>query len=101
MVDQIYTSIYNQDTNINNIGVNEVEVFYFSLTNVKIMSVCNKTIKEERRRGIIFTYEEVDVIRMMDGSIRELFKSKGEKVQDFKGAKLIERYFWAREIEEN
>lgn len=64
----------------------------------------SKTIKvhlnKRKEKGNIFTFEEVDVVRLIDGSIRELLKSKGELIQNFTGAVLLEKYFWAKEVED-
>ncbi|USK69193.1 hypothetical protein [Peribacillus asahii] len=45
------------------------------------------------------SFEEVIVIRLVDGSIKELYSSNKESIKNYKGAILLKRYFLAKNTE--
>lgn len=40
----------------------------------------------------------MDVIKLSDGSIKEIHKSENESINTYDGAVLVSKYFLAREI---
>ncbi|WP_286231286.1 hypothetical protein [Neobacillus mesonae] len=44
-------------------------------------------------------FEEVDVIKLPDGTVKELHKSRNESIHNYPNAILIHKYFHAIQVE--